>query len=162
MDYFLFILKTSLDDFRRNKLRTFLTSLGILIGVSSVVLLIAMGLGLKRYIEQQFESLGANTLFVMPGNFSGSSSGMGGSITGLRFDDRDLSSLKKIKNTLYTVPFFVKFSKIQGDKDTQTYEIAASTADMFSVMNIEIGSGRLISKSDADKGSKVVVLGPKS
>lgn len=162
MDYFLFILKTSLDDFRRNKLRTFLTSLGILIGVSSVVLLIAMGLGLKRYIEQQFESLGANTLFVMPGNFSGSRSGMGGSITGIRFDDRDLSSLKKIKNTLYTVPFFVKFSKIQGDKDTQTYEIAASTADMFSVMNIEIGSGRLISKSDADKGSKVVVLGPKS
>ena len=99
MDYFLFILKTSLDDFRRNKLRTFLTSLGILIGVSSVVLLIAMGLGLKRYIEQQFESLGANTLFVMPGNFSGSRSGMGGSITGIRFDDRDLSSLKKVKNT---------------------------------------------------------------
>jgi putative ABC transport system permease protein len=162
MDYFLFILKTSLDDFRRNKLRTFLTSLGILIGVSSVVLLIAMGLGLKRYIEQQFESLGANTLFVMPGNFSGSRSGMGGSITGIRFDDRDLSSLKKVKNTLYTVPFFVKFSKIQGDKDSQTYEIAASTADMFSVMNIEIGTGRLISKSDADKGSKVVVLGPKS
>jgi putative ABC transport system permease protein len=160
MNYFLFIFKTSIDDFRRNKLRTFLTSLGILIGVSSVVLLIAMGLGLKRYIEQQFESMGSNTIFIMPGDISGG--GMRSSVSGIKFDDKDVTSLKKLKNTLFTVPFFVKFSKVQGDKDTKTYEIAAGTADMFQMMNIEAGVGRVFDKSTADKGTKVVVLGPKS
>jgi putative ABC transport system permease protein len=160
MNYFLFIFKTSIEDFRRNKLRTFLTSLGILIGVSSVVLLIAMGLGLKRYIEQQFESMGSNTIFVMPGDMS--NGGMRGTISGIKFDDRDVSALKKVKNTIYTVPFFVKFSKVQGDKDTKTYEIAAGTADMFQMMNIEADIGRVFNKSDAEKSAKVVVLGPKT
>jgi putative ABC transport system permease protein len=160
MEYFFFIFKTSLDDFRRNKLRTFLTSLGILIGVSSVVLLIAMGLGLKRYIQQQFESMGANTIFIMPGDLS--NGGMRGTMGGVKFDDRDVTSLKKIRNSIYTVPFFVKVSKAQGDKDTKSYEIAASTADMFPMMNVETQVGRLYTKSDADKGSKVIVLGPKS
>nr|MBP6045419.1 ABC transporter permease [Candidatus Woesebacteria bacterium] len=62
MMYFVFLLKTALFNFSRNKGRTFLTSLGILIGVMSVVLLTAAGLGLKKYIQQQFESFGSNTL----------------------------------------------------------------------------------------------------
>ncbi len=164
MNNFTFIIKTALDDFRRNKLRTFLTSLGIFIGISSVVLLIAMGLGLKRYIQQQFESMGSNTVFIMPGDMSGGDmSGMGGSMVGgIRFDDKDVASLKKIKNSEYTVPFFIKFSKIQGQIDSKSVEIAASTADMFPVMNIEADIGRLFEKSDADKGAKVAVLGSKT
>jgi len=67
MTYFIFILKSAIFDFSRNKGRTFLTSLGILIGVLSVVLMVAFGLGLKKYIEQQFESLGTNLLFIIPG-----------------------------------------------------------------------------------------------
>lgn len=160
MNYFSFIIKTAFDDFRRNKMRTILTSLGIFIGISSVVLLMAMGLGLKKYIQQQFESMGSNTLFIMPGDMS--DGGMRGAVSGIRFDNRDLNSLKRVKNTLYTVPFFVKYSKIQGEIDSKTYEIAAGTADMFPVLNIEAGAGRLFEKSDADKGAKVVVLGPKT
>ena len=56
MNYFIFIIKTALDDFRRNKIRTGLTSLGILIGVASVVMLIAIGVGLRVFIQQQFAS----------------------------------------------------------------------------------------------------------
>ena len=52
-----FIIKSAFEDFSRNKLRTFLTSLGILIGVFAVVVLIALGLGLKKYISDQFESM---------------------------------------------------------------------------------------------------------
>ena len=51
MNYFLFVTKTAFEDFARNKVRTSLTSLGILIGVASVVLLLALGVGLKVFIE---------------------------------------------------------------------------------------------------------------
>lgn len=61
------ILKMALDSFRLNKLRTFLTALGIMIGVAAVVALMALGEGTKASIEKQFSSLGANLLIVRPG-----------------------------------------------------------------------------------------------
>ena len=72
MKYFIFIIQTALKDLYRNKTRTFLTSLGILIGVASVVLLIAFGLGLKAYIKNQFDNLGTNLVYVLPGQLFGS------------------------------------------------------------------------------------------
>ena len=47
MDYIFFIVKSALEDFKRSKMQTFLTSLGIMIGVFSVIMLTALGLGLK-------------------------------------------------------------------------------------------------------------------
>ena len=67
MKNIVFIFKSAIDDFSRNKLRTFLTSLGILIGVFAVVVLIALGLGLKRYISEQFDAMGKNTIYLVPG-----------------------------------------------------------------------------------------------
>jgi len=88
MDYFKFILKSSVDDFKRNKTRTFLTALGIFIGVLSIILLNSLGLGLKRYINNQFEDLGTNLLYIYPGNKKGIYRG-GGLIGGIKFDNRD-------------------------------------------------------------------------
>ena len=56
LTYIRFIITSAMSDLLRNKLRTFLTSLGILIGVSSVVLLIAFGVGLKNFIKNQFDT----------------------------------------------------------------------------------------------------------
>ena len=92
---YIHLAKSALEDFRRNKVRTFLTSLGIMIGVLSVVLLISLGLGLKNYLKQQFESLGANLIIIFPGNISSSEEGGGlanfgaGFAGGANFDERD-------------------------------------------------------------------------
>lgn len=108
----IYMLKSSFDDFKRNKMRTFLTSLGILVGVMSVVLLIALGLGLKNYIKDQFENMGANLVMIMPGSgFGGGGSGGGfsgpaGIIGGADFDERDVGTLKRISNVEYVVPVF--------------------------------------------------------
>jgi len=160
MTYFLFIIKTAFEDFNRNKIRTFLTSLGILIGVSSVVLLISLGLGLKAYIQQQFESMGTNLVFIMPGSMSGA--GMGGMMSAIRFDNKDLQTLKRIRNVSAILPFVVKYSKLQSNTDSATYELAGSTAEALDVMDIEIEYGRPYTKSDVEKGAKVVVLGSKT
>jgi len=88
MKNLIFIFRSAIDDFSRNKLRTFLTSLGILIGVFAVVVLIALGLGLKKYISDQFEAMGKNSLFLVPGRVL-SGGGFTGSVSSIagRFDD---------------------------------------------------------------------------
>src|SRR3989338_81408 len=99
MNYFIFIIKSAIEDFYRNKIRTLLTSLGIMIGVMAVVLLIALGLGMRKYIEDQFKSLGTNLLRVVPGQIlsGGSFRGMSaGSLNTIRFDEKDTIKLKRI------------------------------------------------------------------
>ncbi|KKP51651.1 MAG: hypothetical protein UR42_C0012G0010 [Candidatus Roizmanbacteria bacterium GW2011_GWA2_33_33] len=98
MSYFLFIMQSAFEDFRRSKMQTFLTSLGILIGVFAVVTLTAMGLGLKKYISDQFDALGTNTLFVAPGKLLESGGFGASSLLGNRFDLKDLNRLKRVRS----------------------------------------------------------------
>lgn len=160
MQYFLFTINTAIDDLKANKLRSFLTALGILIGIMSVVLLTAFGLGLKKYIKIQFESLGANLIMVLPGQgMEGGFSPGGGMMTGASFDDKDVKNLKRIKNASIVAPMSVNYSEIKAEGNSKVYEIVAGTEDMFPVMNMELDVGEYFNKADVRKGSKVIVLG---
>lgn len=160
MNYLLFIIKSAIFDFSRNKVRTILTSLGITIGVSSVILLLAFGLGLRVYIKDQFASLGSNLVYIIPGKFSGSGF-RPGSFGGIRFDERDLETLKKIREADGIVGVFTKTLQVSTTGDEESADIFATTAEIFPVRNFEIEEGRLFDKSDVDKRAKVAVLGPK-
>src|SRR4030067_2632586 len=86
------LIKAAIYDFTRNKVRTFLTSLGIVIGVLSVVMLIALGIGLKNYLKQTFENLGANLVMIMQGSgFGGGGVSPAGVVGGSSFDEKDVS-----------------------------------------------------------------------
>ena len=159
MNYFAFILKSATDDFGRNKMRTALASLGILIGIASVVLLMSLGLGLKKYIAQQFESLGTGLIYVMPGDIK--SGCMTGAVWGIKFDDKDVTTLKRVPNVSFVLPFVVKYTKAEASGQSKTVELAGSTTDVFAGMNVDIAYGSQFSKSDQDRGNKRVVLGPK-
>ena len=165
MMYFIFIIKSSLQDFRRNKVRTFLTSLGILIGVGAVVLLMSLGLGLKKYISDQFESMGSNTIMVMPGkvvqNGQFSQGGGGGMVGGVKFDEKDITTIKRIKTAAYVVPFFVKTGEVSAEGKTETTQVHGTTADVFNVITLGIEAGEYFTKPDVDKKNKVMVIGSK-
>lgn len=163
MDYFLFILKTAFLDFSRNKGRTILTSLGILIGVLSVILLIAFGLGLKKYIDDQFQSLAPNLLRVVPGQIlqNGSFRGGGGTFGGIRFDEKDVTKLKRLRDVDYVIPVFTKTVKASAGKNSEISDIYSSSADIFSALNLNTQVGEVFTKEDVDKRSKITVLGPK-
>ena len=163
MEYFLFIIKSAIFDFSRNKGRTLLTSLGILIGVLAVVLLIAFGLGLKQYIKDQFESLGTNLIFVTSGKIlsGGGFRNSPGALYGARFDDQDIRKLKNVKNVEYMVPVFFKSAKITGGGNSEVGDIFASSEDIFPVINLEVEYGKVYTKKDVQKRARVVVLGPK-
>jgi putative ABC transport system permease protein len=83
----------------RNKMRSFLTTLGIIIGVAAVIAMMAIGAGAKAQVEAAFAAMGTNLLIVMPGSTtSGGSFGGFGSMPTLTWDD-----LAAIKNEVPTV-----------------------------------------------------------
>ncbi|KKU80866.1 hypothetical protein A2875_05210 [Candidatus Gottesmanbacteria bacterium RIFCSPHIGHO2_01_FULL_46_14] len=164
MNGIIFALRSAVEDFGRNKLRTLLTSLGILIGVSSVVLLMAFGLGLKKYIENQFASLGTNLLRIVPGKIlEGGSFRAGGpaSLGGIKFDIKDVQSLEKISQVEYVLPVFSKSTTVDIGKRSELADIYASSADIFKGLNLKAAYGQIFTKSDVDKHAKIVVIGPK-
>lgn len=162
MQYFLFIIRSALSDLLRNKMRTFLTSLGILIGVSSVVLLLSFGLGLKEFIKQSFDNLGTNLVYLIPGqvfNRSGGG-GFGAIMNPVKFDEKDFLTLKKIRTAEYIVPVFTKSVKIEANGKIDYGTLYGTSADIFPVRNLEIEYGRLFEKTEVEKRSKVIVVGP--
>jgi len=157
--------KTAFANFRRNKVRTFLTSLGILIGVASVVLLMAVGTGLKNYIQNQFESLGTNLLTIVPGqilqNGSFRTSGGAASLTGIEFDEKDVIRLKRINGAQMVVPIFTKSLTASTGNKSEYSSLYAGTEEIFPSRNLSAQFGTVFTRTDNSKRSKVVVLGPK-
>lgn len=160
---FVHLAKAAIEDFRRSKVRTALTSLGIMIGVLSVVLLISLGLGLKNYIQDQFSSMGANLVLVLPG--SGFGTGGGGSlggqglIGGIHFDERDVASLKRVPELKYVMPVFMKATNVEANGKKNFGEILAINEEGFKLMNLEPEAGQVFGKSDVAAGTKIAVLG---
>ena len=159
------LAQNAIADFKRNKIRTLLTSLGIMIGVLSVVLLIALGVGLKNYLKQQFESLGANLIIIFPGNvFSEDSGGFGGGfgpglIGGAKFDEKDLRDLAKISEARYVVPQFFKSAALETSSAKKAGYIIGTTEEVFPVLNLELLDGQPFKKADVTGRAKITVLG---
>lgn len=155
------MIKAAFADFKRNKVRTLLTSLGIMIGVLSVVMLIALGLGLKNYIEQQFESLGANLVMVMPGSGFSPDQGFGAGLVGggADFDERDVVKLSRIDEVDYVVPVFFKTIEVESGGEQEYGYLQGVNEQSFKVMNLEILEGEAFGKSEVQRRAKVVVLG---
>ena len=161
MHYFLFIIRTAFEDFRRSKLQTFLTSLGIMIGVFAVIMLTALGLGLKKYISDQFDALGTNTLFIAPGKLLEGGGFGASSLLGNRFDIKDLNRLKRIKNIIGIAPLSSKSGEAKGTVKSEFVNIFFTSDDFFSITGFTIDKGRFFDNTDIEKRAKVLVAGPK-
>jgi len=135
-----------------------------MIGVLSVVLLIALGVGLKNYLKEQFESLGSNLIIIFPGggfgDGEGGASSFGpGMMGGTDFDEKDVRNLQKIPEADYVVPVFFKSLTIEGGGEKFTGYVEASNEDIFKVMNLTPIAGRVFTKSDVQRKTKNAVLG---
>ncbi len=160
INYIYFVVKSAIEDFSRNKVRTLLTSLGILIGVLSVVLIVAFGLGLKKSINQQFESLGSNQLILFPGQVVSNGRFQGGSGLGtVRFDEKDLQRLKRIREMKYVVPQQTQPVTVTASANTESATLFMTSDEYFPSRNLESIEGKFFTREDNDKRKKVVVLG---
>ena len=154
-----YLLRSAFSDFKRDKVRTALTSLGIMVGVLSVVMLIAIGLGLKNYISKQFETLGANLILVLPGSgISGGGFG-GGLMGGAEFDNRDAENLRRIEGIEYVVSVYFKSSLIETTDKEKTGYVMGVNDEYFGLMNTDLLIGELFSKTEIGNRAKVAVIG---
>lgn len=153
-----YLLKSALADFRRDKVRTILTSLGIMVGVLSVVMLIALGLGLKNYIQKQFQNLGANLILVLPGQ--GISGGPGpGLVGGAEFDEKDITSLRRIEGLQYVVPAVFKSVTVEAGTEEKTGYLLGVNEDYFELIGSKVLTGEFFTRTEVGNRSKIAVLG---
>lgn len=160
LNYFLFIIKSSFNDLLKNKVRSFLTTLGIVIGVAAVVLLLAFGLGLKNYIADQFNNLGTNLVFILPGQIFNRSGGFSGLRSSMSFDEKDYQNLKKAKYQSAVVPIFQKSGLFQAEGKEEQGTLFGTSAEIFPVRNLNPQRGEVFQEKDIIKKAKVAVLGP--
>jgi len=152
------IFDVSIIALSRNKTRALLTSLGIIIGVASVILLISIGEGLKAYINGQFESMGTNVLMVMPGKMTGQG-GPGMTVNKLTFKLSDQLS-KKAKYVKFVSPMIMSQTKIKYRDVNYDTSVLGLDPNYVDAMNYPAQIGRSFSSAEADRSAKVVVLGP--
>jgi len=145
-----------------NKSRSFLTILGIVIGIGSVIAMISIGQGAKGTIESSIESLGSNLIMITPGFQRGAgfqvSSGRGSAQT-LTSEDADAIG-QEIGSIKAVAPEFDGRYQVTTKGTNTNTQIIGATAVYADVRNIEIDQGAFVSDQNVQNSSKVAVLGP--
>jgi putative ABC transport system permease protein len=143
----------------RNKLRAFLTTLGIVMGVGAVIAMRAIGEGAKAQVEQAFAAMGTNILIILPGSTSASGvKGGYGSMPTLTWDD-----LAAIRSEVTTVkaaaPTLRSNMPVVSEDQNWTTGVTGTSVEYFEIRNWPIALGNVFTQQDVDGGAKVVVLG---
>jgi len=141
----------------KNKIRSFLTMLGIIIGVAAVIIMVAISAGTEATIQEQITSLGSNLLFVQS-SFSRGGPGQGSS-GGLVFDDAAAIQDGVSGVSAVVVEQFSSETVKYGDVSLDSVEILGTTTGFPSVRDIAIAEGRYFNDTEVDRKQKVAVLG---
>ncbi len=144
-----------------NRMRSFLTILGIVIGVTSVILLVALVSGLQTYITGQISGLGSNLMFVVPGSLGGSGRGPGGSSVN-RLTVQDSVDLRtKLAGEAEVSAVVNKATEVKfSNKIDKSVTILGAEANFPKILQaIKNDQGRFFNSAEADSGKRVVVIG---
>lgn len=149
-----------------NKSRSFLTMLGVIIGVGSVVMLTSIGTGLQAYVTDQFEQLGSNTVFIFPGDPFGEGGGFNResqlqAIASAQFEMSDVQEVRRIREYVqHAVPMVTANEKISYRDEEKNISIIGTTFEYPLVQTTaSIEKGRFFTQAEDDSRERVAVLG---
>ena len=145
-----------------NKMRTALATLGIVIGIGSVIALISLGQGSQKAVENQIQSLGSNLLTISPGSQSsgGVRGAIGGSTTLTYEDAKAIMSSPEVTAVKNVSPELSRRSQVTAGRNNTNTQIVGVAPVYSQVRKINVASGLFISQRDLDSLAKVAVLGP--
>lgn len=143
------------------RLRSFLTLLGIAVGIASVILLTSIGEGIHRYVLGEFSQFGTNVVTIAPGKTKtgGAPSGLPSSARPLTLEDAQ--SLARLPHVVAVTPNIKGNAEIQGNGRTRRTLISGVTADSAAVFRLAARSGQYLPADDAGNARAFVVLGAK-
>ncbi len=152
-------IRTAIRALRRNLKRSFLTTLGIIIGVSAVIAMVAIGEGAKVRVAETFASMGTNLLIVLSGTTTaGGTRGGYGSMPTITWDDMKAIQTE-ISTVRYVAPVMRTGTQIIGENQNWSTVVYGTTPDYFAIRDWKAASGALFTKSETDAGTKVLVIG---
>ena len=143
----------------RNMLRTFLTMLGIIIGVASVIAMLAIGEGSKQNIQASISSMGTNSIMIMPGSISqGGVHLEAGSQQNLTREDAEAIGLK-CDAVMYVSPIVQSGAQVITGSQNWRTSVMGVFPDYFASRNLIIQDGNLFTLSDDKAAAKVCIVG---
>jgi len=144
--------KMAISSILSNKMRSFLTMLGIIIGISSVITIVSLGNGGKNYIAEQFAKMGSNTVTLS----------IDSSKVEQASDYFTLDDVKQIKNRVDTAKYISPTVSEKGtartDTKTNTASITGVNTDYALISNVEIVYGRFLNDREVEEGKAVAVI----
>lgn len=140
-------LNMALKSIKSNKIRAFLTMLGIIIGVSSVIVMVAIGQGSTKEVQDQIGSLGTNVLTV--------------SVTGsdVTFKEEDANQIHVVDGIEEIAPTVSGRVTVKNGKTNTQVSMIGTTSSYLDVRDLQLQSGRFIADLDHDNHSRIAVLG---
>ncbi|MBR1617404.1 ABC transporter permease [bacterium] len=159
MIYFKSTLKIAINSLKVNKMRSVLTSLGIIIGVGAVVAMLAIGSGTNKQVQDNIESMGSNVLTIRSATAKtgGVSMGMGSKPT---LSVKDAQAIRKNARGINGVAPVMSSSKqtMYGNQNWQTTVYGITTSYLF-IKNYEIKDGKAFTPDDDSNAAKVAIIG---
>jgi len=153
------LLKIAGKSIIKNKMRTLLTMLGIIIGVGAVIVMVAIGQGAQSQIEEQIQNLGTNMLVITPGASSSGGVSMGrGSFNRLTVADAEMIARESVLLSGVS-PVINSFTQIVGGSGNWRSGIAGVGVDYQQIRAITMKFGTFFDQSDVRQMKKVCVLG---
>jgi putative ABC transport system permease protein len=146
-----------------HRMRSLLTTLGILIGIAAVILTVGLGQGAQRQVEGQINALGTNLLVVTPGSSTSSTGvrgGLGSASTLTLTDAQALGSHVVAPDVKAVAPVSQSNAALVAGSTNWTTTVVGTTPSWLTVRGRTLLEGRFLTQSDLDSVSSVVVLGP--
>lgn len=155
-------LRTAFDSVRAHRLRSALTMLGILIGISAVVLTVGLGAGARAKVQTQIDQLGTNVLVVSPGSSTTSSGARGGFGTASTLTTADADALRSgttAPDVAAVAPVSSTSVKLTAGTENWTTTLTGTTSAWRRVRSRDVANGRFLTAADQKDAATVVVLG---
>ncbi len=145
-----------------NKARSFLTMLGIIIGVASVILLVSIGSGLQNFVTSQFESLGSNAIFVLPGDIDPSKGPQGGPPpTSSKLTMEHLNELRDLDEPITgAIALINRQTTVSYLDNEESIQIVGTQPEYETLRNTPVRTGRWFTESENQRARRVAVVGP--
>lgn len=152
-------IKMALDGMVSNKLRTFLTLLGIIIGVGAVIAMVSLGFGVKENIKNNISKLGSNLLIVTSGGRTASGARLAAG-EGARLTFDDMQAIAKQVDGISGISASVNSSyQLVAGNQNWTSRVEGTTPSNFQIQNYEIDNGRIFTERDMNSRARVCVIG---
>src|SRR5579862_1764229 len=153
------VIRVALRALARNKLRTVLTMLGIIIGVGAVICTVAIGQGASAQVQAQIQSLGNNMIMVFAGSVNTGGVRMGNGATKTLTDDDAEAILQHVPNVVAISPIVgASVQVVNGNQNWFTRANGASQ-DVNTIRNWPVVAGSMFSQRDVDMAANICVLG---